>query len=333
MTIDHTLTWETARVGGMLSYVLVALSVIAGLVASLKLRSTAWPRFVTTELHRFISLLAVVFALLHGVAVWLDPYTGFTAAEVLVPGAAHYRPLWVGIGIVGGYFLLAVWASEYVRRWIGYRWWRLIHFIAFGAFVLATIHGIGTGSDTAEPWALAIYGESVGAVLALVAWRLLSSPKSPVRAAILVIAAGSALAFAVFTLVGPVRPGWNAIANNGNGQGASEAWLAAHAENGSPTAFREQLNGQLTGGNLEARFDGGSPGQLELSSDGAGLRLTVVLDDGWSCSGGATVQGGSVTAPCEASDGSVTAVSVTGLRRSTGGLVGTIELNPADATS
>ncbi len=32
MTLDHTLTWEIARVGGMLAYILVTASVALGLL-------------------------------------------------------------------------------------------------------------------------------------------------------------------------------------------------------------------------------------------------------------------------------------------------------------
>ncbi len=230
--IDHTLSWEVARTGGMLAYVLVTASVVIGMLISLKLRSPAWPRFLTTDLHRYVTVFALTFTVVHGLAVWVDPFTGFTPAEVLLPAASHYRPLWVGLGIVGGYLLLAVWASEYVRRWIGYAWWRALHYLAFAVFALATLHGIGTGSDTSAPWALAIYFVCTGAVLALLGWRLLSGPVSIPRSLVFVLAGASVAAVAIFTMVGPTQPGWNGTANSGNGQGASAAWLAAHP---SPT--------------------------------------------------------------------------------------------------
>ena len=172
--IDHTLSWELARVGGMVAYVLITASVVIGMLVSLKLRSPRWPRWVTTELHRFVTLLALVFAVVHGVAVWIDPFTGFTPAEVLVPLASHYRPLWMAAGIVAGYLLLGVWASEYARPRIGYAWWRRLHFLSFGVFVLATLHGVGSGSDTADAWGLLVYGTAGASVLILVIWRLLA---------------------------------------------------------------------------------------------------------------------------------------------------------------
>jgi len=172
MTLDHTLTWETARVAGMLAYALVTASVTLGLLLSLKATSENWPRFITNELHRFVTLVALVFTGLHTIAVLLDPFTGFSLAEVLLPLTAHYRPLWIAMGIVSAYLLVAVWASEYVRKRIGYAWWRRFHYLAFAVFLLGTLHGLGTGSDSAQPWALALYAAAGGLVTLLIAARL-----------------------------------------------------------------------------------------------------------------------------------------------------------------
>jgi predicted ferric reductase len=227
--IDHTLSWEIARVGGMLALVLSSASVLIGLALSLKVRSTRFPRFVTNELHRYVSLLTLAFLVVHGLAVWLDPFTGFTPAEVLVPLAAHYRPLWIAMGIVSGYLMLAVYLSENVRGRIGYAWWRRFHGISFLVFLLGMLHGIGTGSDTAAPWALATYLVCGGSVAVLLMLRLMAMRPSDARDVAVMGVAFAVMALVVLTLVGPMRAGWNEVANNGNGSGASAAWQAAQA--------------------------------------------------------------------------------------------------------
>lgn len=329
--IDHTLSWEIGRVGGILAYLLASASVLIGMLVSLKLRSTNWPRFVTTELHRYVTVLALVFTVVHGLAVWIDPFTGFTPAEVLVPFATHYRPLWIGIGIVSGYLLLAVWASEYVRKWIGYAWWRRFHFLAFAVFVLGALHGIGAGTDTGQPWALALYGTTVLAVLVLVGWRLLSGGDSVARGVTLVGAGVAVLAVAIFTLVGPAQPGWNAIANAGNGNGASEAWLASHPDPASApaTSFQADLTASLSRERLSGTFDGTTPGAVELRVDDGGAVLSLVLDDGWSCTGPASGADGRIIGECRASDASSVQVVLSSLRRADDDRVtGAIEVRP-----
>ena len=328
--IDHTLSWEIARVGGMLAYLLASGSVVIGMLLSLKLRSSRWPRFLTTELHRFVTVLALVFTAIHGVAVWVDPFTGFTAAEVLVPFASHYRPLWLAFGIIGGYLLAAVWASEYVRKWIGYAWWRRFHYLAFGVFVLATLHGLGSGSDTREPWALGLYVACTGSVLALTAWRLLDATKGLRRIPSLTGLSLAAIALVSFTLAGPTQAGWNDTANDGNGSGASAAWLASHPSTsaaGPASSFSADLQAALSNGVLSGSFGGANPGSVELRTTGGIAELSISLGEGWSCVGTAHEQAaGTFAATCTGSDGSTVDVTLSDLHRTAQGIGGRVSI-------
>ena len=69
--------------------------------------------------------------------------------------------------------------SSYIRRWIGPRSWRLIHYLSYLAFALALGHGIFSGSDTGTGWATAIYAASGLSLLGLTAYRI----TRPARAA------------------------------------------------------------------------------------------------------------------------------------------------------
>jgi len=69
---------------------------------------------------------------------------------VFIPLAASYRPLWLALGIVGLYLMLAVWLSTQMRAHIGYAWWRRLHTLAFAVYLLTTVHGSGTGTDTRQ---------------------------------------------------------------------------------------------------------------------------------------------------------------------------------------
>lgn len=326
--IDHTISWEIARAGGLLAYLLATASVLIGILLSLKLRSSRWPRFLTTELHRFVTVLALVFTTIHGLAVWVDPFTGFTGGEVLVPFASHYRPLWLALGIVAGYLLGAVWASEYVRKWIGYAWWRRFHYLAFGVFALATVHGLGSGTDTGEPWALGLYAVCAGSVLALAAWRVVNATKGLRRVPSLAALSVIAIVLAAFTTAGPAQAGWNDVANNGNGSGASAAWLATNlsaAPVGPASSFSIDLQGTLSGGLLRGTFAGANQGSIELRTTSAAI--SIRLADGWSCVGTARDQGaGTISATCTAIDGSTVDVELSGLHRTAQGIGGQLSI-------
>ncbi|HET6819848.1 MAG TPA: ferric reductase-like transmembrane domain-containing protein [Candidatus Limnocylindria bacterium] len=330
MNFDHTLSWEVARAGGMLAYVLATASVVLGLLLSLGVRSQRWPRFITNELHRFLSVLTLIFVVIHTIAVLVDPFTAFTPAEVLVPFASHYRPLWIALGIVAGYLALAVWASEYIRGRIGYAWWRRFHYLAFAVFALGALHGVGTGSDTREWWGLATYGVTIGAVVILIGWRLLRSLAPGWRDVAVGALALVHAAAAIFILAGPAQAGWNEIANNGNGNGASAAWLATQASASAvavapsaPASFSAALPAaQPTEDAVTWTFSvGGQAGRVRLRIDDGSASLSVALAGGWSCQGSVSqATGNSLTAICDDSRGKTVAVRLADLRRVAGGI-------------
>lgn len=176
----ESVTWNVARAGGFTSYILLALAVIVGLALSTQLQSPRfWPRLINNELHNFLTLLGTIFLGVHVLAVIVDPFTHFGLNEVLIPLASHYRPEWMALGIVALYLGIAIGISTLLRKHIGYKWWRRLHVLTLVIFVLATIHGLGTGSDTQTPWALGIYLVSSILVGALLCKRIFSSrPKN-----------------------------------------------------------------------------------------------------------------------------------------------------------
>ncbi len=176
MTLWEAVTWDVARAGGFTAYILAALSVALGLALSMKWQSPGkWPRLVNNELHNFLALLALIFTGVHVLAVWIDPYTKFGLSEILVPLASHYRPAWVALGIVSLYLGIAIGISTWLRPVIGYAWWRRLHFLTLALYVLVTVHGIATGSDTKTLWGIAIYAISIVVICALFSRRLVIS--------------------------------------------------------------------------------------------------------------------------------------------------------------
>ncbi len=175
-TIWQTVTWDVARAGGFTAYVLLTLAVVVGLALSTQFQSPSrWPRLLNNELHNFLTLLSTIFLGVHVLAVWVDPFTHFGWNEILIPLASHYRAIWMALGIVALYLGIAIGISTWLRSRIGYKWWRRLHVLTLGIFALATIHGLGTGSDTQTWWALGIYLVSIVSVGSLLCRRVFFS--------------------------------------------------------------------------------------------------------------------------------------------------------------
>src|SRR6266852_5338575 len=182
-TIWETVTWDVARAGGFTAYILLTLAVVVGLALSTQFQSPSrWPRLINSELHNFLTLLSTISLGVHALAVIADPFTHFGLNEILIPLASHYRTEWMALGILALYLGIAIGISTLLRKRIGYSWWRRLHVLTLGIFALATIHGIGTGSDTQTWWALGIYLVSIALVGSLLCRRLLSSKGKRKRA-------------------------------------------------------------------------------------------------------------------------------------------------------
>jgi predicted ferric reductase len=173
--------WYVARAGGILAYLLLSSSVAAGLLLSGRAHLPRWPRFALEDVHRFLGILAGSFVVVHVTGLLLDSVVPFSLLQVIVPGAAGYRPLSVALGIVAAELLGALALTNHYRKRLPYRWWRRAHYLNFAVWALALVHGLAAGTDASTPWALALYAGTAWLVLALLANRLTRPRAVPAR--------------------------------------------------------------------------------------------------------------------------------------------------------
>ena len=173
--------WLLARATGIFAYVLLTVSVLAGLLVKSRPFGTAMKPALAVDIHRTLAVLSITALAGHGLALVLDHTVEIGVLALLVPGTAPYRPFWTGLGVIAGELMLLVYASFGLRKRIGVRNWRRLHWTTYGAFAGATAHGLMAGTDSGAPWALALYFGAVGAVVAATAWRALVPPPAPQR--------------------------------------------------------------------------------------------------------------------------------------------------------
>jgi predicted ferric reductase len=167
------LWWYVARASGLVTYGLLAASVIWGLAVSTRLLGR-WPApGWTLDLHRHLGALALTFTGIHLAALLLDTYIQFDLPDLLIPFAARWRPGAVAWGVVAVWLLVAVQATSLARRRLPHRLWRRVHLAAFPLLLAATVHLLTAGSDRASPAVLTMLTVTVAATIFLLLFRLL----------------------------------------------------------------------------------------------------------------------------------------------------------------
>jgi predicted ferric reductase len=176
------LVWYTIRATGIIAYLLLTASVVAGLMMTNRALPAGQPRVDLFDVHSFTALLAIVFGGVHGLALLLDTFIGFTPAQILIPFISSYEPFGVGIGIISLYLTGGIYASFWAKRFIGHRAWRALHFGSFLGFLMAAGHGILSGSDSGSTWILGMYGLSIAVVIGLTARRISTAKRARAKA-------------------------------------------------------------------------------------------------------------------------------------------------------
>jgi sulfoxide reductase heme-binding subunit YedZ len=285
--------WYATRGTGAITLLLLTASVVLGIGEVRAWRPAGTPRFAIAVMHRTVSLLAVALLIVHIATTLLDPFPPIGALNAIVPFQTDYRPLWLGLGTIASDLLVALALTSLVRRRLGYRTWRGLHWLAYACWPVALVHGIGAGSDTRSAWMLALTGACVLAVLVAVTVRL-SAADVPPR---LGIGAAAAAALAVLALgtwlpQGPLAPGWARRAGTPAGVlAAFSPHRAAAPVRARPDRFTRRFSTTLTGrihngaaadgtavADLRMRLAGGPRGLLRIRLggqplSGGGLRM------------------------------------------------------------
>lgn len=176
--------WLASRSAAIVAFVLIACSVTLGLFMANGLTRRPGLKRSLLKVHEQIALAAIVAIVLHGVLLlgdkWLKP--GLTG--IAIPFSMSYRPLWTGLGIIGGYIAVIVGPTYFIRRRIGARRWRQIHRTAAIVYVLGLLHALQAGTDGATLWFRTIAAVSAAPIMVLLALRYLrSAPKQAPRRA------------------------------------------------------------------------------------------------------------------------------------------------------
>ncbi|HST24898.1 MAG TPA: ferric reductase-like transmembrane domain-containing protein [Gaiellaceae bacterium] len=164
--------WYLMRATGVVTLILLTAVFALGIATTTRWRTARLPGFATLNLHRSISLLAVVFLTVHVATAVIDPYAAVGVAAVVFPFVAGKSAFWVGLGALSLDLTLALIVTSLLRRRLSLRVWRAVHWAAYLSWPFALFHALGMGSDTGTLWLRAVAGACVLAVVAAVVQRL-----------------------------------------------------------------------------------------------------------------------------------------------------------------
>lgn len=172
---DPKAFWFLSRGSAFVALSLLWLSMALGLLLTNKM-ARFWPGTPAAyTIHEFASLLGLGFALFHVLILLGDRFINYDLAQLLIPFAGSYMPFWVGIGQLGFYSLIIVTFTFYVRRAIGQKTWRVIHYVSFLSYFMALVHGLAAGTDSTLPWVNYYYWITGGSLLFLFIYRIVGS--------------------------------------------------------------------------------------------------------------------------------------------------------------
>jgi predicted ferric reductase len=167
--------WYATRATGLVTLLLLTISVLLGIITAGRFAGERWPRFLTQGLHRNISLLVLVFLTLHVGTTVIDTYTSISLTAAFVPFASSYKTAWLSLGAVALDLLVALVATSLVRNRLGHRVWRLVHWLAYACWPVAVAHGMGIGTDRSATWVFALTLACICCVAAAATWRFVTA--------------------------------------------------------------------------------------------------------------------------------------------------------------
>ena len=169
--------WILSRASGVVALILTAVSVGMGLAMAMRAAKGPGAMARLKQVHEATALTALIFIAAHGLALLGDSYLRPGLGGIAIPFVMSHKPLWTGLGIVGGWLAALLGLSFYVRRWIGPKLWRKMHRWTLAVYVLAVIHTLGAGTDASSLWLLLILIATVAPLAVMAAIRLLPSDK------------------------------------------------------------------------------------------------------------------------------------------------------------
>ena len=149
-------SWYIARASGVLAGILLVLLIISGVGLLTGYTYRLLEPLPAWAAHRALGISFGVLTLIHMFVLLFDKYIGFNLADILIPFhsnygavsiAGHKVSLFLAMGIVAVYAMVAVIVSSLLWMQSKPKPWRIIHYLSYSVLVLGFVHGLFAGTD------------------------------------------------------------------------------------------------------------------------------------------------------------------------------------------
>ncbi len=144
--------WLASRASGLVAMALITISVGLGLAMAGKAMRRPGLSKKLLAVHEHTAVAGIVAIAVHGLTLLGDPWLNPGVAGIALPFTMSFRPLFTGLGILGGYLAALLGLSFYFRKRIGARLWRKAHRATVLVYLLGLVHAFGSGSDASAVW-------------------------------------------------------------------------------------------------------------------------------------------------------------------------------------
>lgn len=142
-----SLAWYISRSTALVGFLLLFLSIFLGAIGRIPIFRKWAAKMCALNLHCWLSVQALFFALIHGAAFAFDEFIGFSWLDIFIPFHSEFQTLSVALGTMAFYLMTVLVVSSYARGVISQQMWRVVHTLNLALYGFSVIHALALGSD------------------------------------------------------------------------------------------------------------------------------------------------------------------------------------------
>lgn len=173
--------WYVSRMSALAGFAFLYISMVLGLAIRIPLLRNSIGSGDTLSVHRWISLQALLLALIHGTSLIFDKFIKFSFVDVFIPFASEYKTYMVVLGVLAFYLMLILVVSSYLKNKIPHKLWRTLHFFNIVLYIFSLIHAWQLGTDLSSNFARAVFVGLNSAIPVLIIWHVVERMKCRVK--------------------------------------------------------------------------------------------------------------------------------------------------------